>query len=117
MPAPPSTGFDGRPQGLTFLSLLLTLQSCARSRASCSVTCSRCGQLEVLTRSRPRRLRLAQTDRLLRVWLSPVWKDWRVALVVVQPETVIAWHRRGVRLFWTSLVKVLRQGEMCPRAR
>ena len=24
-----------------------------------------------------------------------------MALVIVQPETVIAWHRRGVRLFWT----------------
>jgi putative transposase len=27
--------------------------------------------------------------------------DWRRALVIVEPATVIAWHRRGLRLFWT----------------
>jgi len=30
-----------------------------------------------------------------------VWSAWRGALVIVKPETVIAWHQRGVRLFWT----------------
>ena len=28
------------------------------------------------------------------------WFDWRQALAVVQPATVIRWHRQGVRLFW-----------------
>jgi transposase InsO family protein len=35
------------------------------------------------------------------VWLSCVWNQWRSALVIVKPETVIAWHRQGFRLFWT----------------
>jgi putative transposase len=35
------------------------------------------------------------------VWLSRVWGGWRTALVIVQPETVVAWHRKGFRLFWT----------------
>src|SRR5204862_105281 len=26
--------------------------------------------------------------------------EWRRHLVVVRPETVVAWHRRGWRLFW-----------------
>jgi hypothetical protein len=30
-----------------------------------------------------------------------VWDDWRSALVIVKPETVIAWHRKGFRMFWT----------------
>ena len=30
-----------------------------------------------------------------------MWTDWRAALVVVRPETVIAWHRQAFRLFWT----------------
>jgi len=34
-------------------------------------------------------------------WLSSVWRGWRGALHVVKPETVIGWHRRGFRLFWT----------------
>src|SRR5947207_912547 len=42
-----------------------------------------------------------QADRLLWVWLSRVWTQWRSAVVIVRPETVIAWHRRGFRLFWT----------------
>ena len=28
-------------------------------------------------------------------------RTWRSALVIVKPETAIAWHRRGFRLFWT----------------
>jgi hypothetical protein len=35
------------------------------------------------------------------VWLARVWNNWRTALVIVKPETVLAWHRRGFRLLWT----------------
>jgi putative transposase len=38
---------------------------------------------------------------VLWAWLSRAWSDWRLALVVVKPETVLAWHRRGFRPFWT----------------
>ena len=34
-----------------------------------------------------------------------MWSDWRTALVIVKPETVIAWHRKGFRLFWTWKVR------------
>jgi hypothetical protein len=51
-------------------------------------------------RTRPRRLRLANPDRWLWVVLSRIWTGWRTALVIVKPETVIAWHRRGLRLWW-----------------
>jgi len=33
--------------------------------------------------------------------MSHVWHEWRAAVVIVKPETVLAWHRRGFRLFWT----------------
>jgi transposase InsO family protein len=42
-----------------------------------------------------------RADRVLWVWLSRVWTEWRTTLVIVKPETVIAWHRQGFRLFWT----------------
>jgi hypothetical protein len=35
----------------------------------------------------------------LLAWLSKLWNGWRSALVIVKPETVIAWHRRGFRLY------------------
>jgi putative transposase len=83
-------------------SLLLTLRGMARSRAALHLeVLALRHQLEVLQRSQPRRLRLVQADRWLWTWLSCVWTAWRTALVIVKPETVIAWHRRGVRLFWT----------------
>src|SRR6202022_4848161 len=59
-------------------------------------------QLLLLQRlSQDRRLRLQSCDRLLWVWLSIVWSNWRCALRIVEPETVIAWHRQGFRLYWT----------------
>src|SRR6202795_1678068 len=58
-------------------------------------------QLLVLHRSkRSRRLHLSCVDRLLWVWLSRLWSGWQSALVIVKPETVIAWHRQGFRLYW-----------------
>jgi hypothetical protein len=85
-----------------FLALLLTLRSCARSRAVLllDVLALR-HQLQVLQRTRPRRLRLEKADRWLWMSLSRVWAEWRSALVIVKPETVIAWHRRGFQMFWT----------------
>src|SRR5215475_14425201 len=55
-------------------------------------------QLTVLRRS-VKRPKLTSADRLLWAWLCEAWSDWR--LVVVKPETVIGWHRKGFRLFWT----------------
>jgi putative transposase len=83
------------------VSLLLTLRECGRSRAALQFELLALRhQLHVLERSRPRRLRLTRADRLLWVWISRVWKEWRGALVIVTPETVIGWHRRGFALFW-----------------
>jgi putative transposase len=63
-------------------------------------------QLGVLQRAaKNRRLHLNASDRFLWGWLSHVWPDWRSVLVIVQPETVLAWHRKGFRLFWTRKVR------------
>jgi transposase InsO family protein len=84
------------------ISLLLTLQGLARSRAALHLeVLALRHQLQVLERSRTRRVQLAKADRWLWVLLSRSWTDWRTALVIVKPETVIAWHRQGFRLFWT----------------
>ncbi len=56
-------------------------------------------QLLVLQRS-VRRPRLARWDRVFWVWLSRLWASWRSNLVMVQPATVLAWHRQGFRLYW-----------------
>jgi len=37
--------------------------------------------------------------------LRDAWRDWQSALLIVKPETVIGWHRKGFRLFWTWKVR------------
>jgi putative transposase len=84
------------------ISFLSTVGGAARSRAALHLEILALRhQLQVLQRSRPRRLRLATMDRWLWAWLARSWGSWRTALVIVKPETVIAWHRQGFRLFWT----------------
>jgi putative transposase len=34
------------------------------------------------------------------VWLAQLWTGWRASLVIVQPATVLAWHRQGFQLYW-----------------
>jgi putative transposase len=56
-------------------------------------------QLAVLQRS-VSRPRLRRRDRIFWVWLSCLWTGWRSAVVIVQPDTVVRWHRQGFRLYW-----------------
>jgi putative transposase len=56
-------------------------------------------QLAILRRAAPRP-RLRPVDRAFWVVLSRVWSRWAETLVVVKPETVIGWHRRGFVRFW-----------------
>ena len=56
-------------------------------------------QLLVLSRS-PKRPRLTPLDRVLWAWLSQAWAGWKTRLLLVQPGTVLQWHRAGFRLFW-----------------
>jgi putative transposase len=59
-------------------------------------------QLAVFTRE-GKRPRLRVQDRLFWIALKRIWKDWRTALVIVQPETVIAWQRKRFKRYWWSL--------------
>jgi putative transposase len=43
--------------------------------------------------------RATPATRVTLVWLALRF-DWRQALVVVEPQTLIRWHRQGFRLFW-----------------
>ena len=84
------------------MCLLATLRGVVRSRAALHLeVLALRHQVQVLQRSRPRRLRLAHADRWLWAWLSHVWPGWRTALAIVKPETVVGWHRNGFRLFWS----------------
>ena len=85
------------------VSLLDCLAASLRSRADLQLeNVALRHQLGVLRRG-SKRPHLRQTDRLLWAWLSRTWPGWRDAVVIVKPETVIAWRRRKFREYWTKL--------------
>ena len=87
----------------TILSLFFSTRQGFRTRAALQAEILALRhQLLVLQRStRSRKLRLGVADRLVWVWLWQLWRDERSALLIVKPETGIAWHRRGFRLSWS----------------
>jgi hypothetical protein len=89
---------------LTFILVLFsTLRSSLHSRAALQAEIMALRhQILVLQRvTRGRRLCLKVADRVFWVWLSRLWKNWRLPLRIIKPETVIAWNRKGFRLYWT----------------
>jgi putative transposase len=90
-----------------WLALLLAGSSSAlKSRAALQLeVVALRHQIVILQRSAKKRPTLDTADRILWVWLSRVWAGWRSALVIVKPETVLAWHRKAFRLFWTSKIR------------
>jgi putative transposase len=80
--------------------ILRTIVSALRSRRELALeNLGLRHQLDVLKRG-ARRPRLTSADRALWVILSRLWTDWRKQLLIVQPETVVRWHRKGFRLYW-----------------
>jgi hypothetical protein len=50
-------------------------------------------QLSIALRRKPLRLGLRRSDRALFVWIIRFWPNLLGAMQVVQPETVLRWHR------------------------
>jgi len=91
---------------ISLTTLLAIMSSIFRSRAGLELeNLALRYQIGVLQRSAKKRPKLTRGDRLLWVWLSRIWSDWRSTVVIVKPETVLAWHRVGFRLFWTWRVR------------
>src|SRR5882672_9684537 len=57
-------------------------------------------QLTVLRRRLPSKPKLAVADRLPFVWLYRLFPLVLNVATIVQPETIIRWHRTGFRLYW-----------------
>jgi hypothetical protein len=69
-------------------------------------------QLTVLRRRHPQP-RFAPSHRLFWVMLRRLWSGWKQALILVQPETVVRWHRAGFKVYWTWLSRHF-SGEIVP---
>lgn len=70
-------------------------------------------QLSVL-RARHPQPRFSTPDRLFWVVLRRVWSGWKRALILVQPETVVRWHRAGFKMYWAWISQHrFRAGRRC----
>ncbi len=59
-------------------------------------------QLAILKRN-SRRPRLRRRDRLFWILLMKFWKNWKSRLLIVQPATVVGWHRKRFKRYWWKL--------------
>ena len=87
---------------IAFLSLLLHVVVSpfrTKARLEAEIILLR-HQLNVLRRRVPSNPKLAVADRLVFVWLYRLFPSVLNAVTIVQPETVIRWHRTGFRLYW-----------------
>jgi hypothetical protein len=75
---------------LTIIRTLISEFQSQRALAAENLALSH--QLLVLQQA-PRKPRLRATDHALWVLLSRIRLGWRESLTIVQPETVIRWHR------------------------
>ena len=57
-------------------------------------------QLTIALRQAPPRLRLRSGDRALLIGMTRLWPSLLGMAQVVQPETILRWHRAGFKMFW-----------------
>ena len=56
-------------------------------------------QLEILIRSN-RKIKIKNQDRLFFVFMKSIFSYWKSSIIIIKPETVIKWHRKGFKLYW-----------------
>jgi putative transposase len=70
-------------------------------------------QLFAMKRRYPRP-KVTPSDKLFWVILRRLWPEWKRALILVQPETVVRWHRAGFKLYWAWISRRrVRAGRKC----
>ncbi len=81
-------------------TVLTSVVSAFRTRRDLALENLALRQQLALFRQTGRRPRLSDADRAFWVVLSRIWARWKGVLMVVKPETVIGWHRKGFRRYW-----------------
>ena len=101
-------------------SLLFSIKSLFKTRTGLilEITVLR-HQLNIYKRHKKPKLK--NRDRMIFIALSRIWNDWKSMIVIVKPETVLRWHRKGFKMYWRwksrtgrptinwELIKLIRQ--------
>jgi putative transposase len=80
--------------------LLLTLTDLSRSKSQLVAENALLRKPLIILRRQVKRPACTKTDRMLLVLLARMVQTWKQALFIVQPETLLRWHRQGFKLFW-----------------
>lgn len=56
-------------------------------------------QLNIYKRKK-KRPKLENIDRIILVWISRIFSNWKSALLVVNASTLTGWHKKGFKLYW-----------------
>ncbi len=84
------------------IPLFATLVDLLRSRASLQLEMLALRQQLAMIASRDgKRLRFRQSERIFWVWLYRLWPACLQTLAIFKPDTLVRWHRKGFRLYWT----------------
>ena len=97
-------------------SLLLgTIADLAKGKSELLVENALLRQQLIILRRQVKRLACRKTDRFLLVLLARMIRTWKQALFIVQPETLLWWHRGLFRFFWKHKSKAdSRQPKISP---
>jgi putative transposase len=82
-------------------ALLATARSSLRLQRELALENLALRQQLAILQPKTKRPRLTNADRAFWVALWRLWPDWQSALILVKPKTVISWHRKGFRFYWT----------------
>jgi putative transposase len=79
---------------------LATLTDLGRSKAELIAENALLRQQLIVLKRQVKRPACTKTDRLLLVLLARLVRTWNQALLIVQPETLLRWHRELFRMYW-----------------
>ncbi len=86
--------------------MLATLIDLSRSKSQLVAENALLRQQLIILRRQVKRPACTKTDRMLLVLLTSMVRTWKQALFIVQPETLLRWHRQGFKLFWRYKSKI-----------
>src|SRR2546429_7869510 len=84
-----------------------TLTVLGRSKSELIAENALLRQQLIILKRQVKRPACTKTDRILLVLLARAVRAWKQALLIVQPETLLRWHREAFRLFWRRRSKAL----------
>ncbi len=79
---------------------LQTLSDLGRSKSELIAENALLRQQLIILKRQVKRPACTKTDRILLVLLAQMVRTWNQALLIVQPETLLRWHRELFRLVW-----------------